>query len=133
MNIIHSGSKIPRFIKHYSGIYQYFRTRLATKISILLQKDEKDQKEISDKERFPFVEETWQKIERLLLKMKKISEDHNSKFIILIIPIIQGLILNYGCSINNNIARFCQSRIVAFFCCEFLSSPLSIKVNYLLS
>ncbi len=81
VDIIHIGSRIPRFIKYYSGIYQFLRVRVSPFITMLGKKVD-----VKDNEPFPFVQETWDKIERLLLEMRKITEANNAEFVIIFIP-----------------------------------------------
>lgn len=113
-DIIHVGSRIPRFIKHHSGIYQFLRGRLARKVSIFLQRDTEEKEYIKSDGPFPFVQKTWDKMEQLFLEMRNITEENNAKFIVLVFPTmddvldIESPLYEVEITIYNKLREFCD-------------------------
>ncbi len=79
-DIIHPGNKIPTFIKHNIGLYQFLRIHFAPAIQRFLLGIESGQSE------FPYYDEAWERVQHLILSMKTISNDHGARFVILTMP-----------------------------------------------
>ncbi len=92
VDIIHPGNKIPRFLKYKSGIYQHFRVRFANRLVNLIKMDKKEEIDETAPKRTPFTAETWDKLNKLLLKMEEISENNDARFFVLIVPIMEDIL-----------------------------------------